>query len=209
MDNVLKDHSWPANFTPTVVTSASLQDTKSGNSATVNQNGVQITTANGTFGGEFISNTPAANNIQGSGALAGLTFDVNGNCGGTCFASGAFHFNGSGDQARTLLGTRGAWSYGPMDWLDSTDFGFHPETDQFRFGTGPSSHLSVPWNEVMRPDYSKHMSGINALDGYSDFVLQAVHNPKATVPINGDFHVDKATGLGHAKDAFCSVAGCN
>jgi len=196
-------------FTATVVTSASLQDPKSGNTATVNGSGVQITTANGTYGGEFINNTPAANGIQGSGALAGFSFDVNGNCGGSCLASGAFHFSGSGDQARALLATRGAWSYWAMDTLDSTDFGFHPETDQFRFGSGPSSHLSVPWNDVMRPDYSRHMSGINALEGDSGFVLRSVHNPRSAVPINGDFHVDKATGAGHAKDAFCSVAGCN
>jgi RHS repeat-associated protein len=203
------DANGNSTFTPTVVTSASLLDPESGNTATVNQNGVQITTDQGAFGGEFISNTPAANGIQGSGALAGFTFDVNGNCSGTCLASGAFHFNGSGDEARALLTSRGAWSYWLLDRLDSTEFGFHNETDQFRFGSGPSPHLSVPWNDVMRPDYSKHMSGINVVDGYSHFVLEWVHNPKATVPINGDFHVDKATGLTHARDAFCSVAGCS
>src|SRR5439155_5546155 len=197
------------NFTPTVVTSTSLQDPNSGNTATVNQNGVQITTAQRTFGGEFISGTAAANKIQGSGALAGFSFDVNGNRGGSCLASGALHFNGSGDQARALLASRGAWSYWLIDRLiNSSDFGFHPETDQFRFASGPSPHLSVPWNEVMRPDYSIHMSGINALEGDSGFVLRAVQNPRATVPINGDFHVDAATGLGHAKDVFCAIVGC-
>jgi RHS repeat-associated protein len=196
-------------FTATIVTSASLQDSKSGNTATVNGNGVQITTAQGTFGGEFINNTPAANGIQGSGALAGFSFDVNGNCGGSCLASGAFHFNGSGDQARALLSTRGAWSYWAMDTLDSTDFGFHPETDQFRFGSGPSSHLSVPWNDVMRPDYSRSMTGINAVEGDSGFALRAVHNPKSTVPINGDFHVDKSGSfVTHGRDVVCSVLGC-
>jgi RHS repeat-associated protein len=195
-------------FQATVVTSASLQDTSSGNTATVNQNGVQITTANGTAQGVFISGTTAANGIQGSGALAGFSFNINDNCGGSCLASGSFQFSGTGSQARNLLTARGAWSYWGFDALDSGDFGFHPETDQFRFGSGPSSHFSVPWDMVMRPDYSQHMSGINTLEGDSGFVLRAVQNPKATVPVTGGFHVDKATGVGHAKDAVCSVLGC-
>jgi hypothetical protein len=67
-------------FTATVVTSASLQDPNSGNTATVNQNGVQITTGGSTSQGVFITGTPAANDIQGTGALQGFSFNINGNC---------------------------------------------------------------------------------------------------------------------------------
>jgi RHS repeat-associated protein len=58
-------------FSGTVVTSASLSDANSGNTAAVNGSGVQITTGTGTSSqqtgqGIFIANTPAAN-IQGQG----------------------------------------------------------------------------------------------------------------------------------------------
>lgn len=92
-----------SSFTATVVTSASLQDSNSGNTATVNGNGVQITTASGTSEGIFITGTPAANNVQGSGALAGFSFDINGNCNGTCLSSGSFKFPGTPEQAEAAL----------------------------------------------------------------------------------------------------------
>ncbi len=74
-----------SSFNATVVTSASLQDPNSGNTATVNENGVQITTAQGTSQGVFVDNTPAAQ-MQGSGQLQGFKFDINGNCSGTCLS---------------------------------------------------------------------------------------------------------------------------
>ena len=56
-------------FTATVITSASLSDSNSGNTAAVNGSGVQVTTGTGgtnqqTGQGIFIANTPAAS-IQG------------------------------------------------------------------------------------------------------------------------------------------------
>ena len=57
------------NFHPNVVTSASLSAEESGNTATVNENGVQITTRGKTNEGVFINNIPAAD-FQGSGKLA-------------------------------------------------------------------------------------------------------------------------------------------
>jgi RHS repeat-associated protein len=196
-------------FTATIITSASLQDSKSGNTATVNDTGVQIKTAQGAFGAEFIPGTAAAD-IQGSGGLAGFSFNINNNCDGSCLASGTFQFNGSGDEARKRLTAQGAWSYTFMDkYVNSSDFGFHPETDQFRFGSGPSPHLSVPWNYVYRPDYSQSLMNFSSLEGNTGIAYKRLSNPKATVPIKGSFHVDTGSGLSHGTDIFRAIFGKN
>jgi RHS repeat-associated protein len=170
-------------FTATVITSASLSDPKSGNTATVNENGVQITTAQGTSGAKFIDNTPAAD-INGGGKLADFSFHINGSCGGTCLDSGTFKFNGTPDQARDLLDQRGAF----RSIVDRTipglgksvdEMKYHPDTTQHRFGDDPSPHFSVP------------------------------RDPKGTVPTVGPFHVDtNAPGLRHLGCATVGV-GCN
>ena len=185
-------------FQPTVVTSASLQDPNSGNSATVNQNGVQITTPNGTSEGIFINGTPAANDIRGSGQLAGLSFNVNySDERGGNLAGGTFSFNGSAADARSLLAERGAFNYGLRDEFDGSMFGFHPGTGQFRFGTGPSSHLSVPDDWVLK--------GAAGMEGELTFVF--VQNPELTTPVSGGFHVDAHVGGGHARDVICGITG--
>jgi RHS repeat-associated protein len=172
-------------FDPTVVTSASLQDPKSGNTATVNQNGVQITTQNGTSEGVFITGTPAANNVQGSGVFQGFSFNINGNCTQTCLASGDWSYNGApnANAARALLYDRGSFTLGipglegilpDEDAVAGFGLGAHPFSTQHRFG-GPtdSPHLSVPYD------------------------------PKGTVPAAGGFHVDAHSNyLGHAEDVF-------
>jgi len=172
-------------FHGTVTTSASLQDPNSGNTAVVNANGVQLTTANGTSEGVFISGTPAAKNIQGdaSKGFGGFTFDINGNCGGTCLSSGSFQFTGTPQEARDALLSAGAWNYGFWDMLNSTPLGHHPETDQFRFGSGPSLHVSVPWDFL----------------GIID--MQLVPNPASTVPATGGWHADETIGYTHFKHA--------
>jgi hypothetical protein len=171
----------------------SLQDPNSGNTATVNQSGLQITTANGTAQGVFITGTPAANNVQGSGGLSGFTFDINGNCGGTCLSSGAFKFAGTPEQAEAALKAAGAFNYGFWDALNSTQFGHHPFTDQFRFGSGPSPHFSVPWPVI---------------PGLSEPGSPPIVNPEYTVPAKGDFHVDATTGSSHFWCANFGI-GCN
>ena len=71
-------------FSGTVITSASLSQAGSGNTAAVNGNGVQITTGTGTSNqqtgqGIFIANTPAAD-IQGQGAgWNQFSFHIDGN----------------------------------------------------------------------------------------------------------------------------------
>jgi RHS repeat-associated protein len=128
-------------FQPTVVTSASLQDPHSGNTAKVNQNGVQITTASGTSEGVFISGTTAANNVQGSGALQGFNFDINGNCSGTCLASGSWRYNGSLSSAAATLADRGSFNIPFENLKAGLGFGEHPYSSQYRFG----GDLCGPW----------------------------------------------------------------
>jgi len=84
------DANGKSTFTPTVVTSASLQDPKSGNTATVTEGGVKITTASGTYTGQFINGTPAAT-LQGSGVLSPFTFNITGQSSGNLLR-GTFQF---------------------------------------------------------------------------------------------------------------------
>jgi len=202
-----KDKTWvqaDSNKNATVVTSDSIRN--GDNSATVNQNGVQITTGGQTYQGVYFDNpsshtTDASGNdvnhnpitLQGdaSKGLGGFSFNVNGNCGGTCLSAGSVQFSGTPDQARAALNAAGAWNYGFWDTLNSTDFGHHPFTDQFRFGgPGPSLHVSVPW------DY---------LPNVDAFPTQ---NPFSTVPMTGGFHTDATTGSSHFWCANFGV-GCN
>jgi RHS repeat-associated protein len=158
-----------------IVKSEALNDPESGYTGTVNENGVQITgaeggTAEGTFTAQFIPDTPAAS-LEGSGAFEGVSFNINGDCNGRCLASGTFSFNGSPNDLRQSLGERGAY----QTWVDrprksgrSLNERFHPNTTSHRFGDGPSPHFLV------------------------------TKDPNATVPTVGDFHVDEhAPGLKH------------
>ncbi len=180
-------------FTPTVVTSASLQDPNSGNTATVNQNGVQITTGGQAYQGQFISNTPAAD-IQGSGELKDFNFHVDGNCGGTCMSSGEWSYHGSLNDARALLYQRGSFTIPFEDMRAGFGFGAHPFSTQHRFGGADCSFFSCP--------NSPHLS-VAYDPGTSNYLAAVKQEPKANVPqtSNGGFHVDfHADWLGHAKD---------
>jgi RHS repeat-associated protein len=173
------------NFTPTIVTSASLQDPNSGNMATVNQNGVQITTQNGTSQGVFITGTPAANNVQGSGTLQGFTFDINGNCSQTCLASGSWSYNGSLNAARSLFDQRGAFTIPFEDAIAGFGGGAHPFSTQHRFGGPACSFLSCPDSPHLSVPYDPN----------------GTLEPKNSVPATGGFHVDAhGDWFGHYKD---------
>jgi len=191
--NNAKSKTWvqaDSNGNATIVTSASLKDPNSGNTATVNENGVQITSASGTAEGIFKNGTAAANDIQGSGALNGFSFDIDHSDVGTGnLAGGTFHFNGSPVDAARVLASRGAFNE-LLDFLDGTAVGFHPFTDQFRFGNGPVSHLSVPQEYLLPPD---------------QYNYAGVMNPKYTTPVTGDYHVDAHRGGGHAEDVINSI----
>ncbi|PYV35302.1 MAG: hypothetical protein DMG22_02760 [Acidobacteria bacterium] len=177
-------------FQATIITSASLQDPNSGNTATVNQNGVQITTANGTAEGIFINNTPAAD-IQGSGKLSDFEFHVDSSNEkkGTLDA-GTYTYEGSRNQADVLrtLSERGSFQYaaekvfGNPFHTGDLNFRFSPGAYPEEFDYGPSPHLLVPID------------------------------PRATVPVGpgyaGQFHLDSHTGdVSHGGCAIFGV-GC-
>jgi hypothetical protein len=175
-------------FTPTVVTSASLEDPNSGNTAVVNANGVQITTTDAnanqsTAQGIFINGTPSAN-IQGDPKAAGwsdFVFNINGSDEkkGT-LTSGSATYKWSRDQADVIaaLNMMGAFSYIPEQVFGNYH---HPGDLNFRFASGahpnlfdygPSPHFTLP------------------------------QDPKATVPVGPGyvtgFHVDSHTGPRHS-----------
>lgn len=139
--------------------------------------------------GEPINSNPISLQGDAGKGLGGFSFNINGNCGGTCLGSGSFGFTGTTDQAAAALKKAGAWDYGVADWIDGSYmpiFGHHPNTEQFRFGSGPSSHFSLPYDFLAPSKYG------------------VVPNPKATVPASGDFHVDPTVGRSHF---FCANFG--
>ena len=183
-------------FTATVVTSASLQDPNSGNTATVNENGVQITTGGQSYQGTFISNTPAAD-VQGSGQLQDFSFHINGNCGGSCFTSGEWSYNGTLNQARALLYDRGSFTIPFEDSRAGLGLGAHPFSTQHRFGGSDCTFLSCANSPHLSVAYDPGSNHYVAADD----VAAAKLEPKANVPSTGGFHVDAhADWIGHAQD---------
>lgn len=105
-------------FNATVVTSDSIRN--GDNSASVGPNGVEVTTGGKTYTGEYFENPDSIKmeNVNGEstfvdhnqitlGGKAGsdlenFSFFVNGNCSGTCLASGTFDFNATPDQTRNF-----------------------------------------------------------------------------------------------------------
>jgi RHS repeat-associated protein len=178
------DANGKSTFTPTVVTSASLQDSKSGVTGTVTEGGVKITTASGTYTGQFINGTQSAT-LQGSGALSPFTFNITGQSSGNLLY-GTFKFNGTPGQAESYMKSHGAWTY-PLDVVNT----YHPNTRQFRFSDpsdpgGPSIHLSLP---VERQSSLGSGYGV----GFDT-------EPSAS---GGPFHVDShGTTWGHIQDVW-------
>jgi RHS repeat-associated protein len=207
-----KDKTWvqaDTNGNAIIVTSDSIRN--GDNSATVDKNGVEITTGGNTYQGVYFDN-PASHTTDANGndvnynpitlqgdaskGFGGFTFNFNGNCSGTCLSSGSFQFAGTSDEARAALTAAGAWDYGFWDVFDSSDLpfvGHHPQSDQFRFGSGPSPHFSVPIDYLFPPNVGKWM---------------AIRNPKSTVPATGDFHVDATVGTSHGLCANLGI-GCS
>ena len=171
-------------FTATVVTSASLQDRKSGVTGIVTEGGVKITTASGTYTGQFINGTPAAT-LQGSGVLAPFTFNITGQGSGNLL-QGRWQFNGTAEQAANWMSSHGAWSYPVLDLFNK----FHPNTQQYRLSdpnnpAGPSAHLSQP---------------LGVTTGIGAYGIDLQTYPSAS---EGPFHVDVHGTLGgHIEDVW-------
>jgi RHS repeat-associated protein len=178
----------------TIITSDSIRSGQ--NSATVNQNGVQINGSNqGIYFDNAASHSTDANgndvnhnaiDLSGSGSLNSFNFHIDGNCGGTCLSSGEWNRPGSSADARQTLNANGAFQILGEDAVAGFGGGEHPYSTQYRFNGGTFScafsscpntpHLSVPF------------------DPASAF-------PKYGVPAAGGFHVDAHSGyFTHAYD---------
>lgn len=170
-------------FSPTVITSASLKDAASGNTAAVNGNGVMITTGTGTSSqqtgqGIFIANTPAAD-IQGQGAgWNQFSFHIDSNdIAHGVLTSGEATYQGTGGRQGMLdtlnsmtAGGHGPWQYSFEDYYNIFHLGEH----NMRFSTGadprnvnygPSPHFPVPESGTTVPHFhvdsltgSQHLS---------------------------------------------------
>jgi RHS repeat-associated protein len=118
-----------------LIGNSQLRDSNSGDSANFDTNGVHITTAQGTFRGQFAAGTPDTR-VEGAGDFGGMHAVFNSDCGGTCNAGGALF--GTKAQFDSLLPK--LLKNPGMDNVDP----FHPGTDQYRGGNkeGPDAHLS-------------------------------------------------------------------
>lgn len=165
------------------------------NTASVTESGVQINgnnhdiyfdnPANHTTDASWNQANTNPITLAGGGALRDFSFNVNGNCSGTCLSSGSWTYNGSLNAARVLLKERGGFTIPGEDVVAGFGGGAHSFSTQHRFG-GPdctflscanSPHLSVPYDP--------------------NGTLQ----PRNNVPSTGGFHVDAhADWLGHYQD---------
>lgn len=178
-------------FTATVITSASLSQAGSGNTAVVNGSGVMITTGTGTSSqqtgqGIFISHTPAAD-IQGQGAgWNQFSFHIDSNdIAHGVLTSGRATYNGTGGHQGMFdtLNNMTAGGHGPWQFPDEDHYnGFHPGDHNIRFSTGA---FPVIWNYGPSPHFPVPSSG-------------------TIVP---HFHVDNGTGPMHGVCAKTGV-GC-
>lgn len=158
-------------FTSTVITSASLEQAGSGNTAVVNGSGVMITSGTGTSSqqtgqGIFIAKTPAAD-IKGEGTgWNQFSFHIDSNdvahgglSSGTANYIGAGGHNAMVDAIKSMTANgHGPWNYPGEDYYNS----FHPGATNFRFSTGahpvlfdngPSPHFPVPSSGTSVPNF--------------------------------------------------------
>jgi RHS repeat-associated protein len=196
-----KSQTWvqaDSNGNAIVVTSDSIRAGE--NTATVDENGVQINGSNqGVYfdnpashttdtKGNDVNNNPL--DVAGRGKLQDFNFHIDSNCGGTCWTAGKWTFNGrSYSGISDLLDRRGAFTLAG-DYAALLGRGAHPYTTQHRFGgagcstTSPyscpnSPHLSVPYDQP----------GMVPAD------------PLLNVPRSGGFHVDpNGDYVGHTQD---------
>ena len=150
----------------TIITSGSIRAGQ--NTASVNQNGVQVNGSNGIYFDNAASHSTDANgndvnhnpiDLKGSGSFRGFSFNINGNCGGTCLASGSFSYPAMRDATGKVLEQRGSFR-SIVDrripgWGKSIDeYEFHNGTEQYRFGSGPSRYRITLKTQFQRLDPS-------------------------------------------------------
>jgi len=123
--------------------------------------------------------------LAGSGALRDFSFNISGNCSGTCLSSGTWSYNGSLNAGRALLYQRGSFTIPFEDVRAGFGGGRHPFSTQHRFGGANCSFLSCP----------------NSLHLSVPYDPNGTLEPKNNVPATGEFHVDAhGDWLGHYQD---------
>ncbi len=179
-----------ANNQRMVVTSASLSDAKSGNKATVDENGVEITAKGlkGTYEGVFINNTPTAD-IAGVGRLSNFMFHVElSNVARGTLDAGTYSDKAAPDSS-AVASALGALSY----WVP---------TEPGRHDIDHPGYLSFRFSKGAHPNIFNYGPSLHIL---------VRDDPTSTVPADSGytdpFHVDSRTGPAHFG---CAVfhAGC-
>ena len=174
-------------FSATVITSASLGQAGSGNTATVNGTGVEITSKTGTAQGIFINGTQSAD-IKGDSSQAGWShfnfhIDSNDAAHGVLSAGTATYSGGGGhDGMVSAIEALRVNGKGPFSYTEES-FGnpFHPGATNFRFTTGDHPEL---FNYGPSPHFAVPKAGTSS-----------------------DWHVDSKTGSAHLSCALGGV-GC-
>lgn len=173
-------------FSSTVITSASLGQAGSGNSATVNGSGVQVTSSTGTAQGIFINGTQSAD-IKGDSNSAGwnqFNFHIDSNnaqrgvlSAGTATYTGGGGYDGMVSAIKGLsVNGRGPFTYteemlgNPFHWDAKYNLRFSTGANPEFQNNGPSPHFAVPGAGT-----------------------------------SSDFHVDSKTGPAHIPCAFAGV----
>ena len=127
-----------------------LRDPNSKITATFDSKGVHITTAQGTFIGQFAPGA-ADTRIEGSGEFKGLHAVFNSDCGGTCLAKGSLF--GKREQIEALLP-----QLEENPGIDVINI-LHPWSTQYRGGNelGPDAHLSYREKPLPNGGYEFHI----------------------------------------------------
>ena len=119
--------------------------------------------------------------VAGEGALKGYNGEVNGNCGGTCVASGEIRSADpkAGNITQALFGVLNAKDSGYVKnaGTDAMNF-FHPGATNFRGHTSgdptgiPSTHIPID-PKVSLPNNEWHVDGAYPYDGVRDWLGHA------------------------------------
>ncbi len=171
-------------FQATLVTSASLADPNSGNSAVVNGYGLQITTSGKTYQGIFINGTPSAD-ITGDPNAPGwnwFSFHITGSDvsrGNLAMGTARYLGRGGYEGMMYTINNMNVNGRGPFIYPEELIWNpFHPGAMNFRFSAGSNPEL---FNYGPSPHFSVGASGVSS-----------------------EFHVDNKTGVFHVT---CAIGG--
>ena len=151
--------------------------------ATIGPHGITVTQDGKTYQGVWDTNKGENGTVTvaGAGALKGYNAEVNGNCGGTCVASGAIKSTDptAGNITKALFGvldTKGS-GYVKNAGTDGINF-FHPGATNFRGHSDgdqkgiPSTHIPIDPKQAL-PNAEWHVDRTFPYDGAGDWLEHA------------------------------------